>query len=998
LKVAFPEKAVEADKKKQYIDRYKAYRSKDTAAAGGVPFAAIGSAVPDLPGMGAEKGKSVSQLQQEADGADVALQQDFMTVMSHTMTAEDYAKMQEEGFDLGSMDPEDVVTIVDKIKAELVRSGQNIVGYTDDIDMATLTAALGSQTLAQAVADSFRTADVPLTKENLSAISQAWEMNTQLQPMEDGARSYLIDNELETEIFNLYLAQNSGAGKGGSAPKFYSEDVRGYYAQNAGGGQELMNNTELLAQIDKVIRQSGREVNDESHKDASWLLDRGLPLTAENLNKLADLQNLSLPVKEEQFAQTAAAAVAEGKNPMHASLAKNEENLYERAAELSDYYHSREFWEANVGDITARRQMEEVRLRMTAEVNVKLLKRGFAIDTAPMEELIEALKMAERQVADRYFPKDSDAVDKYRSYHRTNTVASDLPKLPADVLGTFAKGHNSASLAEFHKTGKALQETYEKAQKSYETLMTSPRSDLGDSIQKAFSNTDNLLQNLGAELTDENRRAVRILGYNQMEVNMSNLEAVKEADRLVQSVIEKLTPAATLKMIRDGINPLEKTFGELEEYFEKLPPEYKKDAESYSRFLYGLERNEEITPEERESYIGIFRLVRQLERADGAAVGALVNSQAELQFANLLSAVRSGRIKNVDVRVTEELTTAADRLKKNQKTKKGDSISSQIAKAFVKTANKIVSAVSNTQNAAEEYNKEQLESIRMAVTTADKECVAMLERGEMTASADNLMAAQALTHGRDNIFEPGDKRRGGADRKKNVQTPKSSPAQAAEKTPEPPAPKAPEPVNVPRREIKSSDELWEILDDRDHFVESYVEMAKSALEAVEDNTFTEAESSLDVRSMQLTHKQLTVAASLARQEEFFLPLYVGDTLTQVHLTLDRNSPEKGTVTVGIAPSENDYMQARIYLERGAVYGIFMGGTQNEVMKMQEIADTFKKEAGRNWEMGNITVIPSGGGMPDFARAGEHNQTENAELYRVAKVFLHSVIETTARYR
>ena len=309
------------------------------------------------------------------------------------------------------------------------------------------------------------------------------------------------------------------------------------------------------------------------------------------------MQNLELPVKEEHFAQAAAAAVVEGKNPIHAGVSGRDENLYEKAAEISDYYHSKEFWEANVGDITARRQLEEIRLRMTAEVNVKLLKRGFAIDTAPMEELIEALKLAESQVANRYFPRDAEAVEKYRNYHTTNSVTAELPKLPVDVLGPFAQGHNTASLAEFHKSGKAMQETYEKAQKSYETLMTSPRSDLGDSIQKAFANTDNLLKGIGAELTDENRRAIRILGYNQMEITIANMEAVKEADRLVQSVVEKLTPAATLKMIRDGINPLEKSFGELEEYFEKLPPEYKKESESYSRFLYGLERNAEITPE-----------------------------------------------------------------------------------------------------------------------------------------------------------------------------------------------------------------------------------------------------------------------------------------------------------------------------------------------------------------------------------------------------------------
>ena len=90
------------------------------------------------------------------------------------------------------------------------------------------------------------------------------------------------------------------------------------------------------------------------------------------------------------------------------------------------------------------------------------------------------------------------------------------------------------------------------------------------------------------------------------------------------------------------------------------------------------------------------------------------------------------------------------------------------------------------------------------------------------------------------------------------------------------------------------------------------------------------------------------------------------------------------------------MQARLYVEKGTVYGIFMGGMQNEVVKMQEIADTFRREAGSNWMVGNITVVPAGGGMPDFVRPDEHVPTENTELYQVAKVFLHSVMQTTAR--
>ncbi len=351
-----------------------------------------------------------------------------------------------------------------------------------------------------------------------------------------------------------------------------------------------------------------------------------------------------------------------------------------------------------MGDITARRQLEEVRLRMSAEVNVRLLRSGFSIDTEPMVELIEALKRAEDPLANQYFPRDNMAVEKYQNYQKASNVAGQLPGLPADVLGMFAKGEGSASLETIYNEGKAMQAAYEKAQASYEKLMTGPRSDLGDSIDKAFASVDHILKDLGVELTDENRRAVRILGYNQMEMNLHNLEAVRDADRQVQGVLEKLTPAATLKMIRDGFNPLEKSFGELEQYFKTLPPEYKKEADSYSRFLYGLERNNEITPEERESYIGIYRLVRQLEKAEGAAVGALVNSQTEIHFSNLLSALQSSRNRPLDMRVSDE---TGDRLKLMRK---GESISAQISKAFNKTVREIREA--NAAAAIEEAGLE----------------------------------------------------------------------------------------------------------------------------------------------------------------------------------------------------------------------------------------------------------------------------------------------------
>lgn len=903
-----------------------------------------------------------------------------MTVMSNTMSAEDYAKMQEEGFDFSGMDPEEAVTIVDKIKAELVRSGKSIAGYTDDLDMETLAAALGSAALAQAVADSFAQADIPLTEENLASVAQAWSMAGQLEPMEDGSYQYLVDNELKPEIWNLYLAENSGAGNSGShAPRFYEEDVKGYFAETA-EADRAGKPAGLQEQIDRVIEQSGREANGENRQAAEWLLDRGLPLTEENLDRLEELREVELPLTEKAFAEAAAGAIAEGKHPVHASVGKGSENLYERAAAFAEYYHGGEVWESTAGDITARRQLEEIRLRMTAEVNVKLIKSGFSIDTAPMEQLVEALKRAERELAESYFPEDAQAVEKYRIYQSANAAAAEIPGLPAEVLGSFAEGQSTATLESFHREGAALRDTYERAQTSYETLMTAPRGDLGDSIKKAFANVDDILQDLGAELTEENRRAVRILGYNRMEMTMANLEAVREADRQVQTVVEKLTPAATLKMIRDGMNPLEKSFDELERYFDELPEEYKDAAQSYSRFLYGLEKNKEITEAERESYIGIYRLVRQIEKTDGAAAGALVNTQAQLHFANLLSAVRTGKVKSLDVRAADAIGEVAELVRK------GESISSQIAKAFSSGADRVMTEVSYSEEAERAYNSEELDMLRQAAVSADKECIAMLQRGEMSQSADNLMAAQALANGRENIFDVSGYRKSSG-RKAESGKDNPAPGQHMAEVSQISGATAEDAV-VRNIGADDSSRLWGLLDSRDEFAESYASATEAALEAVETETFM-ADASLDVRRMQLVHKQLTVVSALAKQEEYFLPMYVGDTLTRVHLTLDRTGEDKGTVAIAVTLADEAHIRAKLSLENGTINGIFTAESQNEVMKLQKIADNFTRAAENSWRIGNISVASAADGQSEPVTA-VHGETNNTELYRMAKVFLQSM--------
>ncbi len=908
-----------------------------------------------------EKGTTLAEIQQKAESADVAIQQDYMTLMSNTLSEEDYAKLEEEGFRFSDMDPEEAVTIVDKIKAELVKSGQHIVGYTDDLDVETLSQAIGSESLARAIRDSFKQADIPMTEENVNKVVQAWDMTKNLKTPTGGSYHYMIDNELPPEIWNFYLAQSSGAGEGEySQSGYYAEDVQGYYSQSAalaGYQQRVDADSKLSEQIDKVIKQAGMQVTEENRQAAGWLLFRDLPLTPENLKHLQEVKSVTFPVEQKSFAKAAVTAISRGENPIRGNLAK-EENIYEKANDILEKY----------GNLTDRKQLEEIRLRMTAEVNVKLLKSGFAIDTAPMEELLEAIRQAEAEVAARYFPRDEQAVSKYETYQATNRIVEQLPTMPVQLLGSMPiVGNDATTLENFHEKGLELKQRYDKASESYEALMTAPRRDMGDSIKKAFANVDDILQDLGYDTNDENRRAVRILAYNRMEMSVENIALVKNADEQVRSVVEKMTPAATLKMIRDGVNPLEATFEELNQYFDDLPESYEDAAESYSRFLYGLEKQKEISAQERESFIGIYRLVRQIEKTDGAAIGALVNTQAELGFSNLLSAVRSGKFKSMDVKVTDELGMMEEMVQK------GVTISEQIAKGFVTKVQGMLKEISYTGEAKESYQQMELEQIRMAAK-ADNESLALLQRGELPANAGNLLAAQALMSKGKSPFEEW----------KN------------------------------RAKNDTADELyhklvnvWETMEDKERFAEDYETLLEETLQNVEDMSIMEAVSSLDVKQFQLLHKQLSVAASLARKEEFILPMYIGEELANVHVTLNRQAGTKGSVNLSVDLSKEEHVEAYFVLKNRDLSGFLVGNTQSEVMKLRQAADIFidslRQESSYQLIDGGLKIfstnqVPANMNINEQTMDGieESGRPNNAELYQVAKEFLQAMKQQKTR--
>ena len=901
----------------------------------------------DKAGRGRQK--DMAAIQEAAEGIDVQIRQNQMTVMSHTMSDEDFAKMSEEGYSPKDMDPEDFVTILDKIKAELVKAGKHIVGYTDTLDMDTLAAAVGDAGLAREIASAFSQADIPLTDENVEKTVQAAEMAAALEAPAEGDYYYMIANDMDPTVRDFTYAEASGSQvRSEQKQEYFGEAVKGYYTKNVSGPETAVKEPvlDMDAEVDRLLSRLGLEGTEQEKQAAAWLIERGLPADAEAIQRYCDIASVAFPLEDEVVLAAAADAIAKGEEPMDGDLAdaaqeKHRLGYMKRAVELYEIYQG----ESAVTMVQDRRQLEEIRLRMTVEVNLKLLESGFSIDTAPIEETIEALKRMEEELAKQYFPGEQEPVEKYRLLQEVSAVIDELPHLPAQIVGDWTERFETGDLAQFHQEGKALESAFAEAQTRYEAIWTAPRADMGDSIRKAFANVDDILEDMGCELTEENRKAVRILGYNHMEINEENLLRVKEAYQAVDQVIRKMTPAATLQMIRDGVNPLEKTLPQLREYFDGQPEEYQEASERYSRFLCRLEKNNEITEQEREAFIGCYRLLRQIEKSDGAVIGAIVNVGAELNFSTVLSAVRSGKFRSLNMAVSDAVGAVS------KVVEKGVSISEQIGAGFSESWNTIVDQAPEQADA--EMYREYAEEVRQMMAQAAEASESSFERlarGEMEPSAQNLLAAQAMEEDYGAVL-----------------------ARQMDKS----------------RDRERFAKRFERLGEKD-FDREYREELETQIEAVETEVYA-SEDRLDIRQMQLFHKQLHLMRNLAGSGEYYFPMAAGEETINVHLQLKREDAGRGTVRIELTDAGQGSLKGELRVTEGKIKSYFVGNREETVRNLRGATDIFLESFAKEGFAGEMEFVYSDSGRLPESReeSAEPGDQTTETLYRLAKSFLQT---------
>jgi len=946
---------------------------------------------------------------------------------ANIMSEEDYQDLSKEGFSLEDYNSERLDRALTRIKSQRIVKEDNLEGQKEQIKTKceAVKDMVNDNDTTKKIVQKLKETDLPVTEENIERIANAMEMASTATQMSDRAMNYLIKNNLEPTIENIYKAQYSGN-----------------YSDKKGVSEETWNG--LIGQVNEIISSAGLEVNDENLESAKRLLNNQLPLTEDNLWALRDLKLIKNGIGEEETLNKTVEALISGITPVAASLGFTAVervkqtitafyNISEEAIDLavhtnqnrqmdptieinchdlqeaqklvvgqkeledsqedsntpekrntlgnsntSENSNSQEnrYLQANmdIQTITARRQLEEIRLKMTLEAGQQLIKQGFNLETDGLSKIVDGLKEIEDQYYSNLLKERNATVstENLETLKETIQGVEELKSMPNYILGSTLPGRRIETVSGLLAAGTECKQTLDKAKVAYEALMTSPRADMGDSISKAFRNVDAILEDMKLETTKANERAVKILGYNQIEITEENIQKVKSYDEQVNHMIKNLHPSVTVELIKKGINPMIIPVEELNLQIDEIKSELGvSEEEKYGKYLWKLEKEHGINEQEKKSYIGIYRLLNTLDKTDGAALGAVLNANQEVTMKNLLTAVRT--LKSGGIRASVDDTFGA----LEQLTFTRESITSQVEAAFRPVTQTTDLTQNNDMPSSKEdkfdYVKSLLRNVMNEITPAN------LQAMGNTDDIMNMSVERLQENLLDSSDKDGSEQAYWTQKLENYQEVNKQADNAMQLLKDYEIPSSIHNIQA-ANDILSTDQSiykqWKKLlengtENSSQLVEPTTEQIESDVAAMSKNLINALTNHLsmtaeyermeqdvnkvltqayenpvitaqDITTLQRISNGMSFLQRLAKKESYEIPILIGDKVTNVNLTIIRNTEETGKVDISIASETLGKVTAGFSVKEQELKGLITCDNRFGLEAIQSVSEDLKE--------------------------------------------------------
>ena len=888
------------------------------------------------------------------------------------------------------------------------------------------------------IENALREADLPVTKANVARIASAVQMTTILPELSQDAEAYILENQMAPTIENLYHGQYSASGA--LDISVVDEEVW----------------QQLQGQITGLLQENGISVDEAVLADAKWLFANEIAVTPENINAMQVMRNISENMTPEKVLDQIIYAMQTGASPEQASLDDRQiviaidalqtleeitpedvENTVRNVGqsevtmqqlkqsvdvrnsgqnERKDRDNVTEASEAqqNGGSQTdnrpifsemitvTRRQLEELRLRMTLPAAVRMAQKGIDIQVTPLKALVEELRQQEQEDYQEILPDIKLDESQWDQVEDSIAQAEDIRKAPASILGIGARQHELLTMNVLHRAAVSAVAQTRQYQTDYEAVGTQVRTDLGDSIQKAFQNVPELLDSLGMEDTQANQRAVRILGYNSLEITEQNVTKVKELDAQVNSVLDHMKPTLVMKLVQQGENPLDLPLDELDQRLARLADEQDiSSEEKYSRYLWRLEQEQGLTKQERDGYIGLFRLMHQVEASDGAAIGSVMEAGWEMNLRSLLKAVRTEKRKGVDTRIDDDFGGLSD-LRYTSK-----NITQQIDNAFSGKEFSGESSSDSTRQYYERLSRQIMNEMEPAalreISDGDMEQLLdhslerlqeQLKQAEGSQETQQRLYEQLASQLRETVEQSQESIRyleqiGLPDTINNIQAAQQLICQNYDVYHE---------IHERRRDVsgeeqdelrQSMEEIPDSLDQEDMLLQSYDRLGQSMEKILEHSYEKEMITSDELRGLKQLRTGMIFQSSRAGRYSYDVPVVTGDQVTTMNVTLIQGEEDTGRVQIYM-----DNISAEFRVQQGEIKGLVLCDDREGYDTLSGDGEKLTQALQQDgYNVKNISYSMNHRSRVEAMTAKAGEKVPSSSLYRIAKTVVRYVMDT-----